>query len=219
MELDAADSASAPLVPRASGGRPPSVARLANAASGCHACPLGLQPGVTQTVFGEGPAPAPLMLVGEQPGDREDRAGHPFVGPAGAILDRALEAAGIDRKTVYVTNAVKHFSFIERGPRRIHQKPKGREIKACKGWLVAEIQVVKPQLIVCLGATAAQALLGPAFRLTKARGKVVEGDGQAVLATYHPSALLRAPDEEARAAMQKDLVADLKVAARYLARH
>jgi uracil-DNA glycosylase len=213
------ESASAPLVPRGSGGRPPSLGKLAAAARGCRACPLGLQPGVTQTVFGEGPAPAALMLVGEQPGDREDRDGHPFVGPAGALLDRALVQAGIDRGTVYVTNAVKHFSFVERGPRRIHQKPKGREIKACSGWLVAEIEVVQPRLIVCLGATAAQALLGPAFRLTRERGKVIEHEGGTFLATYHPSALLRAPDEAARASMQKDFVDDLKAAARYLARH
>jgi uracil-DNA glycosylase family protein len=213
------ESASAPLVPRGSGGRPPSLGKLATAARGCRACPLGLQPGVTQTVFGEGPAPAALMLVGEQPGDREDRDGHPFVGPAGALLDRALVQVGIDRETVYVTNAVKHFSFVERGPRRIHQKPKGREIKACHGWLVAEIEVVQPRLIVCLGATAAQALLGPAFRLTRERGKVIEHEGGKFLATYHPSALLRAPDEAARASMQKDFVDDLKTAARYLARH
>jgi uracil-DNA glycosylase family protein len=213
------ESASTPLVPHGSSGRPASLGTLAAAARRCRACPLGLQPGVTQTVFGEGPAPAALMLVGEQPGDREDREGHPFVGPAGAVLDKSLVLAGIDRETVYVTNAVKHFSFVERGPRRIHQKPKGREIKACKGWLVAEIEVVQPRLIVCLGATAAQALLGPAFRLTKERGKVIDREGGTFLATYHPSALLRAPDEAARALMQKDFVDDLKAAARYLARH
>jgi uracil-DNA glycosylase family protein len=214
--MDASDSASAPLVPR-SEGRPPSLVHLTRAASRCRACPLGEL--ASQTVFGEGPAPASMMLVGEQPGDREDREGRPFVGPAGGILDRALREAGIDRRTVYLTNAVKHFSFVPRGPRRIHQTPKGREIKACKGWLAAEIEVVAPQLIVCLGATAAKALLGSDFRLTRQRGQIIERDGATFLATFHPSALLRAPDEAARAQLEADLVADLSAAVRYLARH
>jgi DNA polymerase len=155
------------------------------------------------------------MMVGEQPGDREDREGRPFVGPAGGLLDKALAEAGIDRAQVYVTNAVKHFKFELKGQKRIHQKPKGREVKACKGWLAAEIEVVKPRLVVCLGATAAQALLGPAFRLTQSRGQVQPGE-PAYLATYHPSALLRAPDHEARERMFGELVADLRAARRFI---
>jgi len=195
-----------------------SLEALATAARRCKACPLW-EP-ATQTVFGEGPAGAPFMLVGEQPGDREDLAGRPFVGPAGGLLDRALAEAGIDRSAVYVTNAVKHFSFEVRGNKRIHHKPRGREVKACKGWLAAEIEVVAPRLVVCLGATAAQALFGPAFRLTRARGKVqpAADGGPALLATYHPSALLRAPDEKSRRAMYGDLVADLRAAARHVTR-
>jgi DNA polymerase len=160
------------------------------------------------------------MLVGEQPGDREDLAGRPFVGPAGSLLDRALAEAGIDRASVYLTNAVKHFSFVVKGNKRIHQKPKGREVKACKGWLAAEIEAVDPRLVVCLGATAAQALLGPTFRLTQSRGKIqpAPAGGPAFLATYHPSALLRAPDQESRHALYADLVADLKVALRHVSR-
>jgi DNA polymerase len=215
--LDPSDSASAPLVPRGAGGRVAPLEELAIAARRCRACPLWKP--ATQTVFGEGPAGAPFMLVGEQPGDREDVVGRPFVGPAGGLLDRALAEAGIDRGQVYVTNAVKHFSFVLKGQKRIHQKPKGREVKACKGWLAAEIEVVRPRLVVCLGATAAQALLGSAFRLTQARGKVQPAaeDGPAFLATYHPSALLRAPDEEARHRMFGELVDDLRAAARYVA--
>jgi uracil-DNA glycosylase len=214
--LDPADSASAPLVPRGARGRVAPLEELAIAARRCTACPLWEH--ATQTVFGEGPAGAPFMLVGEQPGDREDLTGRPFVGPAGGLLDRALADAGVDRAQVYVTNAVKHFSFVQRGPRRIHQKPKGREVKACKGWLAAEIEAVAPRLVVCLGATAAQALLGIAFRLTRARGTVlppIDG-GPAFLATYHPSALLRAPDERARRQMYTELVADLRTAARHV---
>jgi uracil-DNA glycosylase family protein len=215
--VDAEGSPSAPLVPRGPGGRVASWDAVAAAARRCQACPLW-EP-ATQTVFGEGPAGAPFMLVGEQPGDREDLAGRPFVGPAGGLLDRALAEAGIDREQVYVTNAVKHFSFVERGNKRIHQKPKGREVKACKGWLAAEIELVAPRLVVCLGATAAQALLGPAFRLTQSRGQVQPGvdGGPSYLATYHPSALLRAPDEATRHALYADLVADLRAAARHVA--
>jgi uracil-DNA glycosylase family protein len=213
--VDASGSASAPLVPRRRGGAVAPLPQVADAARRCTACPLW-EP-ATQTVFGEGPAGAPFMLVGEQPGDREDVAGRPFVGPAGALLDRALAEAGIDRSEVYVTNAVKHFSFVQRGKKRIHQKPKAREVAACKGWLAAEIESVAPRLVVCLGATAAQALLGSAFRLTQARGKVqrpAAGAGPAFLATYHPSALLRAPDEQARHTMYGELVSDLRAAAR-----
>jgi uracil-DNA glycosylase family protein len=213
MALGASDSPSARLVPRAKDGHVAPLPKLAVAARRCTACPLW-EP-ATQTVFGEGPAGAALMLVGEQPGDAEDREGHPFVGPAGGLLDRALAEAGVGRGDVYVTNAVKHFSFIVRGKKRIHQKPKGREVKACKGWLAAEVEAVQPRLIVCLGATAAQALLGAQFRLTQARGRVLPGEPP-VLATYHPSALLRAPDPEARHAMFGELVADLKAALAYV---
>jgi DNA polymerase len=191
---------------------------LAAAARGCTACPLWKP--ATQTVFGEGPAGAPFMLVGEQPGDSEDRAGRPFVGPAGGLLDKALAEAKIERGQVYVTNVVKHFSFVVRGKKRIHQKPKGREVLACKGWFAAEIEAVGPRLIVCLGATAAQAVLGPKFRLTKARGEVLRplGEAPAIMATYHPSALLRAPDPDTRRQMYADFVKDLKGAALYLKR-
>jgi uracil-DNA glycosylase family protein len=199
-------------VPRDRAGRVASLPVLAAAARGCHACPLWKP--ATQTVFGEGPSPAPFMLVGEQPGDSEDRAGRPFVGPAGALLDRALAEAGITRDEVYLTNAVKHFSFTMRGQKRLHQKPKAREVKACKGWLAAELEVVRPRLIVCLGATAAQAILGPRFLLTKARGEILHPTAGAppVLATYHPSAVLRAPDSERRHELHTALVADLRTA-------
>jgi uracil-DNA glycosylase family protein len=210
-------SESAALVPRGRDGTVAPLPEVAAAARRCTACPLWKP--ATQTVFGEGPPGAAVMLVGEQPGDREDLAGRPFVGPAGALLDRALAEAGLARGDVYLTNAVKHFSFVQQGNRRIHQKPKGREVKACNGWLAAEIEAVAPRLVVCLGATAAQALLGSTFRLTQARGQVQQRPqgGPPVLATYHPSALLRAPDEETRHALYADLVADLR-AARKLAR-
>lgn len=157
----------------------------------------------------------PLMLVGEQPGDSEDRAGHPFVGPAGRVLHDALEAAGIDRRDVYVTNAVKHFKFVERGKRRIHSKPKTLEIRACKPWLDAEIDAVKPALIVALGATAAQSLLGTGFKLLANRARVIVSDDVAkpVLATIHPSAILRAPDHDARRSEMRKFIRDLEVAA------
>jgi DNA polymerase len=165
-------------------------------------------------VFGEGADDADLVLVGEQPGDQEDLAGHPFVGPAGRILDRGLEAAGIDRSTVYVTNVVKHFKWTPRGKRRIHQRPNAEEIAACRPWLDAEIKEVGPRLVVCLGATAAQALLGRAFRVTKQRGQLVDWDLEpAIMATVHPSSILRAQDAEAREAEFAGFVADLKVAA------
>jgi DNA polymerase len=181
---------------------------LRAAAEGCLACALG--PPATQTVFGEGPASASLILIGEQPGDDEDRQGRPFVGPAGKLLDRALAEAGIERQRVYVTNAVKHFSFVYRGKRRLHQKPHVRYVHACQPWLAAELDAVSAKVIVCLGATAAQALLGARFTLTRNRGQVNEhASGKSVLATYHPSAALRAPDEAARRATFAALVEDL----------
>lgn len=188
---------------------------LREAARGCRGCPLYAR--ATQTVFGEGAARARLMLVGEQPGDREDQEGHPFVGPAGLLLDRCLEEAGIDRGEVYVTNAVKHFKWEPRGKRRIHKKPSTREIAACRPWLDAEMEAVEPELVVCLGATAAQALLGRAFRVTQERGRVMERAGlPLVLATVHPSSILRAPDEEWRHEARAAFVEDLRAAAVHL---
>jgi uracil-DNA glycosylase family protein len=175
----------------------PSVTALRVAAAECTACHLYRN--ATQTVFGEGPETARVMLVGEQPGDAEDLAGHPFVGPSGKLLDRCLVEAGIDRKQTYVTNVVKHFKWVPRGPRRIHSKPGAVEIEACFPWLEAEIGIVKPQIVVALGATAAQALFGKAFRVTRDRGRLVPfALAPCALATVHPSALLRAPDEETR---------------------
>ena len=194
---------------------------LAAAARGCRACPLWQR--ATQTVFGEGTAHAPLFLVGEQPGDQEDRQGHPFVGPAGKLLSAALESAGIDRRQAYVTNAVKHFKWIpggDRGKRRIHQKPNAREIAACKPWLLAEIEAVRPQVIVCLGATAAQSLLGASFRVTQHRGEPVASPFAArVVATVHPSSILRARDDETRHREMRAFVDDLRAAAALLSRH
>jgi DNA polymerase len=188
-----------------------SVTTLRRAAKTCTACHLYKR--ATQTVFGEGPKSATLMLLGEQPGDQEDVAGKPFVGPAGKILDRALEEAGIDRTRVYVTNTVKHFKWEPRGKRRIHKKPNSREIAACRPWLEAELRAVNPGLLVCLGATAAQAVLGATFRVTRGRGKVLKAEIAAkVLATVHPSSLLRQPDEESREREYKLFVADLRAA-------
>ena len=190
---------------------------LRQAANGCRGC--GLYRYATQTVFGEGPARARLVLVGEQPGDQEDRAGHPFVGPSGRLLDEALEEAGIDRDAVYVTNAVKHFKFVrqELTRRRLHKKPAAGEVRACRPWLEEEIKVVRPALTVALGSTAAQSLLGPGFRVTRERGRVLESPAGPVLATVHPSAILRAPGE-ARAAELRAFVRDLTEARRWLAR-
>jgi uracil-DNA glycosylase family protein len=189
--------------------------QLREAAVGCRGCPL-YKP-ATQTVFGEGSKDAQVVFVGEQPGDQEDRAGKPFVGPAGRLLDGALEEVGIDRGTTYVTNAVKHFKFEPRGRRRIHSKPNAREIQACKPWLVAEMQVIKPPVVVALGATAAQALMGNAFRVTKERGIPRETQwAPFTLATYHPSALLRMPDEDARQRAYGEFVDDLRVVAKHL---
>jgi DNA polymerase len=188
---------------------------LRREARGCKACPLW-QTG-TQTVFGEGPGDAELMLVGEQPGDQEDKEGRPFVGPAGRVLDRALEEAGIDRSIVYVTNAVKHFKWEPRGKRRIHAKPTWSEMMACRPWLESEIEVLRPRVLVALGATAAQSLLGKQFRVTKQRGEWVESElAEYVTATIHPSAILRQRDDESRHAEMARFVADLKKVAAVL---
>jgi DNA polymerase len=187
----------------------PTIDRVREMAAHCKACDLYKRG--TQTVFGEGPKRAEIMLVGEQPGDAEDLAGHPFVGPAGKLLDRALEAAGIDRRIVYVTNVVKHFKWEPRGKRRIHSKPNAGEIGACRPWLDTEIALVKPRVLVCLGATAAQALLGKTFKVTKQRGEFIDSSlAPLVTATVHPSSILRAPDEEARREEMERFVADLK---------
>jgi DNA polymerase len=199
------------------------VDQLREAAKGCHGCEL--YAGATQTVFSSGSPTARVALVGEQPGDVEDRRGTPFVGPAGQLLDRALDDAGIDRSTVYVTNAVKHFRFRTDGPgrRRIHQTPDAVHIEACKPWLLAELGVVDPEVVVLLGATAGRALLGPSFRVTKERGRLIPRAGRAdepaavqsgwILATLHPSAVLRADDREA---VYDGFVADLRIAAQAL---
>ena len=194
----------------------PTVGALRDAATRCTACDL--YKNATQTVFGEGPEAARVMLVGEQPGDAEDLAGHPFVGPAGRLLDRCLIEAGIDRKQTYVTNVVKHFKWVQRGPRRIHSKPGAVEIEACFPWLEAEISVVKPQIVVALGATAAQALFGKAFRVTRDRGRLIPfALAPCALATVHPSALLRAPDEETRRHEIERFIEDLRQVAAILA--
>lgn len=195
----------------------PTLAAVRAVAKGCKACPLYLRG--TQTVFGEGPRRAELMLVGEQPGDAEDSAGHPFVGPAGKLLDRALDEAGIDRSLVYLTNVVKHFKWEPRGKRRIHARPNAAEMGACRPWLETEIALVKPRVLVCLGATAAQALLGKAFKVSRQRGELVASSlAPIVTATVHPSSILRAPDDEARRNEMGAFVADLTRVARALAR-
>jgi DNA polymerase len=193
------------------------LSTLRDAAAGCHGCPL-YKLG-TQTVFGEGRKDARVVMIGEQPGDQEDRAGKPFVGPAGKILDDALAEVGIDRDTVYVTNSVKHFKWEPRGTRRIHAKPNAREVTACKPWLTAELQVVKPQMVVCLGATAAQALMGKEFRITKSRGEIFRDTPYApwLMATAHPSSILRVPHEE-REAAYRAFIDDLRVAAKEIAK-
>jgi uracil-DNA glycosylase len=203
------DESAAPLVPER-----PSLPKLREAAEGCTACDL-YKTG-TQTVFGEGTRNAEVMFVGEQPGDQEDLAGKPFVGPAGRLLDEALVDAGIDRAKVYVTNVVKHFKWQARGKRRIHQKPNWSEIAACRPWLEAELAVVEPRVLVCLGATAAQALLDRQFRVTRERGRPVESDlAEHVIATVHPSSILRS-DPETREQEYAAFVEDLKVVARFL---
>jgi uracil-DNA glycosylase len=193
----------------------PTLPRLREAAAGCRGCPL--YGPATQTVFGEGPAKARIMLVGEVPGDREDREGRPFVGPAGREFDRALEIAGIERGDVYLTNVVKHFKFEERGKRRIHQTPRKAEIDACMPWLDTEIKLVRPEALVTLGATAAKALLGSGFRLTQHRGELIDSDlAPIVAATIHPSAIVRNRDAEARQAERAALAEDLRLVAEAL---
>jgi uracil-DNA glycosylase family protein len=189
---------------------------IREAVNGCRGCPL--YKNATQAVPGEGSKNATIVFVGEQPGDQEDKAGRPFVGPSGQLLNEALEKVGIDRGETYVTNAVKHFKFELRGKRRIHSKPNAREIQACKPWLVAEMQVIKPPIVVALGATAAQALMGNAFRVTKERGVPRETQwAPFTMATYHPSALLRMPDEASRERAYGEFLSDLKKVAKHLA--
>jgi uracil-DNA glycosylase len=188
---------------------------LREASAGCRGCHLWR--GATQTVFGEGLKRSRVVFVGEQPGDREDRQGRPFVGPAGRELDKALEAVGIDRSDAYVTNVVKHFKFEERGRRRIHQTPKRFEIDACRPWLDEELKLLKPEALVVLGATAGKALFGSSFRITKVRGEPIDSDlAPLVSATVHPSAILRAPDDEARQEERKAFTEDLRTVAKAL---
>jgi uracil-DNA glycosylase len=201
------DETAAPLIPPR-----PTLKKLRESAAGCRACPLWKTG--TQTVFGDGSPRSQVMFVGEQPGDQEDKAGAPFVGPAGKLLDRALEEAGIDRSLAYVTNVVKHFKWKAQGKRRIHQKPNWSEVAACIPWLEAELAVVKPQVLTCLGATAAQALLGRQFRVTQHRGEPVDSElAPVVIATVHPSSILRADDREAEFAA---FVSDLKTVSAHI---
>jgi DNA polymerase len=188
-----------------------SLEEIAAAAKSCTACPLYRR--ATQTVFGEGPKRAAMMMIGEQPGDSEDLAGKPFVGPAGKMLDRALADIGIDRQQVYVTNTVKHFKWEPRGKRRIHQKPSARDIAACRPWMEAELRLVEPKVLVCLGSTAAQAIFGPSFRVTRQRGQVLPSPfSSKTVVTVHPSSLLRQPDEETQEREYALFVNDLRVA-------
>jgi uracil-DNA glycosylase len=211
MPGDASNSWMKKFTSRSSAARVPidaSLAELRAAAAGCKACDLWTLG--TQTVFGEGKATASVMMVGEQPGDKEDLQGRPFVGPAGAVLDKALAAAGIDRRDVYVTNIVKHFKWEPRGKRRLHKKPNAIEISACRPWLEAEVRAVNPQVVVLLGATAAQGILGRDFRVTQHRGEWLHsGIAPHLMATIHPSAILRAPDDEPRHDEMARFVADL----------
>ena len=204
------EGTAAPLVPPRA-----TISKLQQAARGCQACPLWKTG--TQTVFGEGSRHAKVVFVGEQPGNDEDLAGKPFVGPAGKLLDKALVEAGINRDEVYVTNAVKHFKWEPKGKRRIHKKPNAREIAACRPWLDAELGLLKPEVVVCLGATAAQALIGKDFKVTQHRGELIESPlARHVVATVHPSSILRAPDEESRHAEYARFVADLKKIAKVI---
>jgi uracil-DNA glycosylase len=204
------ETTAAPLVPNR-----PTIGKLQQAARGCQACPLWKTG--TQTVFGEGSRHAKVIFVGEQPGNDEDLAGKPFVGPAGKLLDKALVEAGIAREDVYVTNTVKHFKWEPKGKRRIHKKPNSREIAACRPWLDAEIAVLKPEVIVCLGATAAQAIIGKDFKVTQRRGELIESPlAKNVVATVHPSSILRAPDEETRHAEYARFVEDLQKIAKVI---
>src|ERR1041385_277556 len=200
----------APLIPPRA-----TISKLQEAARGCQACPLWKTG--TQTVFGEGSRHAKVVFVGEQPGNDEDLAGKPFVGPAGKLLDKALVEAGIDRDEVYVTNAVKHFKWEPKGKRRIHKKPNAGETAACRPWLEAELELLKPEVLVCLGATAAQALLGKEFRVSQQRGQWVTSPlAGHVMATVHPSSILRAPDDETRRAELARFIEDLKVVAKVI---
>ena len=204
--MNRTQATAAPLVPAR-----PTLSNLRRAAATCKACDLWRN--ATQTVFGEGPEKARIIMVGEQPGDREDLAGHPFIGPAGALLDKALAEAGIDRSQVYVTNTVKHFKWVpaERGKKRIHKKPRYSEIQACRPWLDAELSVIRPDVLVCLGATAAQALLGKDFSVSRQRGELVKSSlAPFVIATVHPSSVLRAMDDESRHAQMRAFVDDMK---------
>jgi DNA polymerase len=210
IERKKKESAALELIPER-----PTLKKLAEAVQGCTACDLYKD--TTQAVFGEGTNAADAMFVGEQPGDQEDRQGRPFVGPAGRVFDEALEEVGIDRDQIYVTNVVKHFNFEPRGKRRIHKKPNAEHMAACRPWLEAELAQVRPQILVCLGATAAQAILGRAFRLTQHRGEFFESSlAPRVTATVHPSSILRAPDEEARNRAMGEFVDDLAIVAREL---
>jgi uracil-DNA glycosylase len=201
------EQSAAPFVPNST-----SIATLSHAAERCEGCDLFKH--ATQTVFGGGSRTARVMFIGEQPGDQEDQQGQPFVGPAGAMLDKALDAAGIPRTDVYVTNAVKHFKWEPRGKRRIHKKPRWSEIKACRPWLDAELRAVKPTVVVCLGSTAAQSIFGSAFKLMQQRGRVLSSAiAEHVVATIHPSSILRAPDSEGRRTAFQMLVTDLRVVA------
>jgi len=203
-ERSGGEGTAAPLVPAQ-----PTLKRLREAARTCRACPLWAR--ATQTVFGLGRPEAKVMMVGEQPGFEEDRGGTPFIGPAGRLLDKALDQAGIARQEVYVTNVVKHFKWESKGQQHLHKKPNASEIAACRPWLEAELQVVKPQVLVCLGATAAQALLGKDFRVSRQRGAWLDSPlAPQVLATVHPSSILRAPDDDARHEQMAQFVADLK---------
>jgi DNA polymerase len=214
-----AESAAQPLPDHPALHLPPSAGldTVRREAAHCTACDLWER--ATQTVFGEGREGAPLMLVGEQPGDREDREGRPFVGPAGRLLDRALEEAGIDRERVFISNVVKHFKWRPSGKRRLHERPNAAEIRACRPWLDLELEIVRPELLVCLGATAAQAIVGRDFRITERRGEIVPpvAGGPPVLATFHPSAILRSRTPEDRERSMAGLIADLSTAAAFVA--
>jgi DNA polymerase len=195
-----------------------SLKLLSEAVQACKGCDLYQR--ATQAVFGEGPSKARVVMIGEMPGDREDQQGRPFVGPAGRLLDDALGETGIDRTEVYVTNAVKHFKWEPRGTRRLHKKPSARELAACRPWLEAEFEAVHPEMVVCLGATAAQWILGAGFLITKQRGVVLPSDWAPwTIATWHPSAVLRAPDRDSRARMRQEFVSDLQLVAQELAGH
>jgi uracil-DNA glycosylase family protein len=188
-----------------------SLRALRNAVQNCEGCELYKR--ATQAVFGQGPVTASIAIIGEQPGNEEDLEGLPFVGPAGHRLDQAMQEAGLQRDDVYLTNAVKHFSWEERGPRRLHKRPSARQVKACEPWLEAELAAVNAKVVVCLGAIAAQVMLGSSFKLTKSRGRLISQDNKYVIATWHPSAILRAPEKSQRDEMHRQLVADLRLVA------